>query len=85
MRQSVTMEDLEHACVNPEFSQQLTRYAYGVELVRRCHYASQGTAVHRLWLELDESVRKNLSASTIWKAREYLVSWLQTTNLQRHN
>ncbi|MEK7779894.1 MAG: hypothetical protein AAB370_00165 [Verrucomicrobiota bacterium] len=72
--QIVTAEDIEHAGADPEFSQQLTRYAYGVELVRRCHYASQGTVVHRLWLELDESVRKNLSASTIWKAREYLVA-----------
>lgn len=83
--QNVTAEDLESDCVNPEFSQQLTRYAYGVELVRRCHYASQGTAVHRLWLELDEKIRKNLSASTIWKAREYLVAWLQAKNLQQQN
>jgi hypothetical protein len=80
--QLVTAETLESACLNPEFCQQLTRYAYGVELVRRCHYASQGSAVHRLWLELDESVRKNLSADTIWKAREYLVEWLQKHTLE---
>lgn len=81
--QVVTVKAIEDACANPEFSQQLIRYAYGVELVRRCHYASQGAAVHRLWLELDEPVRKNLSASTIWKAREYLVAWLQATHRQQ--
>ncbi len=73
----VATETLKTACLNLEFYQQLTCYAYGVELVRRCHYASQGTAVHRLWLELDEQVRKNLSTNTIWKAREYLLEWLR--------
>ncbi len=81
--QAMTVENFEHACTNPEFFQQVTRYVYGVELVRRCHYASQGTGVHQLWLELDESVRKNLSATTIWKAREYLVDWLQSVKLQQ--
>ncbi len=80
--QDMQLEIFEKAVEDLDFSQQLTRYAYGVELVRRCHYASQGTAVHRLWLELDESVRKNLSANTIWKAREYLLKWLQEKTLE---
>ena len=52
-------------------------WAYGCELVRRSQFASQGPAVHHLWLELDEKKRKRLDAEAIWKARTVLVKALR--------
>ena len=66
----------EQTLAQPEVVADLTLWTYGCELVRRCEYASQGTAVHLLWLALEESARKNLSADCIWQARERLVQWL---------
>ena len=59
-----------------EISATLTLWTYGRELVRRCKYASQGPAVHRLWLEIDSKLKKNLSVELVWKARGQLVNWL---------
>jgi len=56
----------------------LALWAYGRELIRRTQFASQGGAVHRLWLALDEKARKRLSAEAILSARERLLQWLQT-------
>jgi hypothetical protein len=78
----LSAECFDLAKADAELWQQLTRYAYGVELVRRCHYASQGRGVHQLWLELDDAVRKNLTAETIWQVRERLLSWLKKQNLE---
>jgi hypothetical protein len=69
---------LEQALVEPTVAGDLTLWAYGRELIRRTQFASQGGAVHRLWLALDEKIRKRLSAESIWKARERLVQWAKT-------
>jgi hypothetical protein len=58
-------------------AEDLSLWSYGCELVRRTHFASQGPAVHHLWLEVDENKRKNLSAELIWKSREQLVEGLK--------
>lgn len=71
-------DKIEEAFANPEIFQDLALWTYGCELVRRCQFASQGEAVHRLWLELDEKVRKSLSAGAIWTARELLLRWLES-------
>lgn len=52
-------------------------WSYGCELVRRSQFASQGPAVHHLWLELDEQKRKRLNAEAIWKARSSLIEALR--------
>jgi hypothetical protein len=57
-------------------------WAYGCELVRRSQFSSQGPAVHRLWLELDENKRKRLNAEQIWKARSILVEALRRKGAQ---
>jgi hypothetical protein len=40
--------------------------------MRRSQFASQGAAVHQMWLSLDKKARENLDADTIWQARERL-------------
>jgi hypothetical protein len=72
----------ERAFTSAEPARDLTLWTYGCEIVRRTQFASQGSAVHRLWLELDEKVRKDLSAEPIWQARERFVLWL-TNNQAR--
>jgi hypothetical protein len=57
-------------------SNDLTLWTYVRELVRRTEFASQGSPVHRLWLELDERTRKNLSIEMVWRARANLILWL---------
>src|SRR5207253_1052617 len=61
---------LEQALMELSLAEDLNLWAYGRELIRRTQFASQGGAVHRLWLALDENIRKRLSAESIWKARE---------------
>jgi len=56
----------------------LSLWAYACELVRRSQFASQGPAVHHLWLELDEKKRRRLSAEEIWKARSVLIDVLRS-------
>ena len=56
---------------------QVSLWAYGCELVRRSTFASQGPAVHHLWLELDEKKRRRLSAEAIWEARSFLIEALK--------
>jgi len=67
---------IERCLTLEEYQPDLTLWTYACELVRRCQFATQGPVVHRLWLEIDEQVRKNLSADTVWNARSRLVQWL---------
>lgn len=73
---TVSAELVAQALAATEVSRDLRLWTYGCELVRRAEFASQGAAVHRLWLELEERDRKTLSADSIWKARGRLVKWL---------
>ncbi len=73
---TVSAEQAEQALAATELSRDLRLWTYGCELVRRAEFASQGAAVHRLWLELEERDRKALSADSIWKARGRLLKWL---------
>lgn len=66
----------QRAVETEAIDQDLALWTYVVELVRRAEFASQGAAVHRLWLALDERTRKNLSVERVWKARMNLVAWL---------
>lgn len=77
---TITPESVEQSVSNPKTASDLTLWSYGCELVRRSEFASQGTPVHRLWLELNEKTRKRFSAELIWKARERLEQWLQDQN-----
>ncbi len=56
-----------------DFARDVTLYTYAVELLRRGRFASQGEAVHRLWLTLSEDDRTHLSADLIWAARARLI------------
>lgn len=75
-RVTATPDVQERAIAAAELAADLTLWTYGCELVRRTQFASQGAAVHRLWLELNEKTRKNLSAESIWQARARLVQWV---------
>lgn len=59
-------------------SADLTLWTYAVQLVKRTHFRSQGPAVYRLWLELPEKTRRNLSADLVWGARGRLVQHLES-------
>jgi len=69
---------LEKGLMELSLAGDLALWTYARELIRRTQFASQGGAVHRLWLTLDEKIRKRLSAESIWKARERLVRWVET-------
>ena len=75
---SVLPELIEQALTNSETARDLTLWSYGCELARRTEFASQGSPVHRLWLELDEKTRKRFSAESIWQARVRLERWLRS-------
>jgi len=68
---------LEHALTEPSLAVDLALWTYARELIRRTQFTSQGGAVHRLWLALDEKVRKRLSAESIIKSRDRLLQWLE--------
>jgi len=68
----------KRAVETKSIDQDLSLWTYVVELIRRSEFASQGTAVHRLWLALSERTRNNLSVELVWKARMNLVAWLLT-------
>ena len=51
-------------------------WSYAFDLVARSCGRPHGPAGHLLWRELDEELRKNLSADTIWSARERLLAKL---------
>jgi len=57
-------------------SSDLTLWTYAVQLVNRTRFGSQGLAVYRLWLDLSEKTRRNLSADLVWRARERLLQHL---------
>lgn len=73
----VSAELVKQALAATEVARDLRLWTYGCELVRRVEFASQGAAVHRLWLELGQRDRKALSADSIWKARGRLLNWLK--------
>ena len=68
---------LEQALVEPSLAEDLALWTYARELIRRTRFASQRGVVHRLWLALDENVRKRLSAEAIYKSRDRLLQWLE--------
>ena len=69
------LEQLESAA---EHGAALSVWAYFHELNRRAHFASQGDAVRALWLALDKKARENLAADDVVKARDELVSVLES-------
>ena len=70
-------DDLERAALeNSEIAGDLALWTYVRELVRRTEFTSQGPAVHRLWLSLDEHTRKDLSAPAALRAKSRLLAWI---------
>ena len=70
-------DELHAVASRPDLQLQLGLWSYAWELVRRTEFASQGPAVHRLWLELPDEMRKDLTAESIWNARAELAFALQ--------
>lgn len=70
-------EIISYILKDDALTEQVSLWAYGCELVRRSQFASQGPAVHHLWLELDEKKRRGLNAEAIWKARSALIEALR--------
>jgi len=75
-----TVADLDELINSTELGPKVTLWTYACELKRRTEYVSQGTAVHELWLELDEKMRKRMDVEMIWKAKEKLISSMVTLN-----
>lgn len=73
----VTVEGLDTMIASTELGPKVTLWTYACELKRRTEYVSQGTAVHELWLELDEKTRKRMDGEMVWKARDQLMAGLQ--------
>jgi hypothetical protein len=67
---------MQRAVISQDIADDLALWTYVRELVRRAEFASQGPSVHRLWRGMGERVRLNLSAETVWQARDNLVRWL---------
>ena len=68
----LTRAQIEALAAEPEVAESLNLWSYAHELMRRSQFASQGAAVHQMWLSLDKKARENLDADTIWQARERL-------------
>lgn len=66
---------------DPASSTNLTLWTYAVQLVNRAEFASQGPAVYRLWLDLPEKTRRNLTADLVWQARQRLIDSLNSFQL----
>lgn len=64
---------------NDSLAADLTLWTYAEQLVNRAQFASQGPSVYRLWLQIPENIRRDLSASLIWQARQRLLQFLQST------
>jgi len=77
----------QRVVLSEDITHDLALWTYVCELARRAEFASQGPAVHRLWLELDERTRKNLSVERVWRARGNLIRWLskEVDEEQRRN
>lgn len=69
--------DLDAIIASAELGAKVTLWTYACELKRRTEYVSQGTAVHELWLELDEKLRKRMDVEMVWKVRDELVTCFQ--------
>ncbi|MGV3772275.1 MAG: hypothetical protein ACO1QB_05195 [Verrucomicrobiales bacterium] len=69
----LTDEIVSGILMDEAIADDVSLWAYGCEMVRRSQFASQGPAVHHLWLELDEKKRRRLDAEDIWKARSRLI------------
>lgn len=73
----VTVEGLDAMIAATELGPKVTLWTYACELKRRTEYVSQGTAVHELWLELDEKTRKRMDGEMVWKAKETVMNALE--------
>ncbi|HEY1174437.1 MAG TPA: hypothetical protein VGH19_23935 [Verrucomicrobiae bacterium] len=73
----VTVAELDAMIASAELGAKVTLWTYACELKRRTEYVSQGTAVHELWLELDEKTRKRMDGEMVWKVRDELVACFQ--------
>ncbi len=72
-----TVEGLDAMIASTELGSKVTLWTYACELKRRTEYVSQGTAVHELWVELDEKTRKRMDGEMVWKARGQLIAGLE--------
>ena len=72
-----TPEMIERVLRDPLLASPVALWAYGCEVVRRSRFASQGQAVHELWLNLEQEKRKRVTAAKIWEAREQLLEALK--------
>lgn len=54
-----------------------TLWSYVWELRRRCQFASQGSAIHQMWLALDPDARRKLTVEDVWSARTHLLARLR--------
>jgi hypothetical protein len=57
----------------------LALWAWAVQLVNRANFASQGPAVHLLWLDVPEKTRRQLNPETVWLARQRLINHLSSS------
>lgn len=74
----LTRAQIETLAAEPDVAESLNLWSYAHELIRRSRFASQGAAVHQMWLSLDKKTRESLDADTIWQAREQLCRALAT-------
>lgn len=70
---------------DPAVAADLALWSYACELQRRCHFASQGRAVHRMWQDMNQDKRKKMTADVIWHARERLIEALTTRASVSHS
>jgi hypothetical protein len=68
----LTRAQIETIAADSAIAEPLNLWSYAHELMRRSQFASQGAAVHQMWLSLDRKTRESLHADTIWQAREQL-------------
>jgi hypothetical protein len=62
---------------DPAAATDVALWAYGFDLVARSCGRPHGPAGHLLWRELDEDLRKNLTADIVWAARDRLLAMLR--------
>jgi len=74
----MTVVGLDAMIASTDLGPKVTLWTYACELKRRTEYVSQGTAVHELWLELDEKTRKRMDGEMVWKARDQLIAGIET-------
>jgi hypothetical protein len=60
----------------------LVLWTWACELVHRSRGEPHGPAVHLLWRQIDDNVRKQMSIARIWQARDRLTNALQASMRQ---